>query len=107
MAAGFVLWDGHDIPILASATQLCYGDVLIAEAITLCEGLRQALCKGYDTIHVKGDSLLLIQAINGKMHAPWRIKLLMLDIYSEVGWPLCSNHVHSCFSESKFSSKCY
>lgn len=78
-AAGFVLRDGYDIPILASTSQICYVDVLIVEAMTLCEGLRQAWCKGYDTIHVKGDSLL-IQVINGKMHAQI-MKLLVLDIY--------------------------
>lgn len=78
--ASFVLRDGHSIPILASGTQLGYADVLIVEATTLRKCLRQALCKGYDTIHVEGDSILQIQAINWKMHAPWRIKLLVLDI---------------------------
>lgn len=58
-ATNFVLRDGHDISILVSATQLGYVDVLIAEAMALCEGVQQALCKGYDTIHIEGDSLLL------------------------------------------------
>lgn len=51
-AAGIVLRDGHGTPILASTTHLGYADVLIAEAMALRKGLRQALCKGYDTIHV-------------------------------------------------------
>lgn len=48
--------------------------------MTLHEGLRQVLCNSYDTIYVERDSQLLIQAINRKIYALWKIKLLVINI---------------------------
>lgn len=79
-AAGFILRDNQGLPILASAKDIGFADVLVAEAMALREGLRQAILHGYSQIQVEGDSKIVIDCINGVFSIPWRIKMLIRDI---------------------------
>lgn len=50
-------------PILAFANGIGHSLVIVAEALTLKEGLRQAICASHSHIIVKGDSKILIDNI--------------------------------------------
>ena len=79
-SAGFVIRDSQGTPILASAKDIGHSSVVVAEAMALREGLRQAICIGHSHIIVEGDSNILIDSISGISPIPWRIKFLVQDI---------------------------
>lgn len=58
--AGFVMLDSEGNPLLASATDIGHSSVLVAEAMALREGLRQAIAQGHMKIQVEGDSKIVI-----------------------------------------------
>jgi ribonuclease HI len=79
-AAGFVVRDASGHPVLAMAKKLGMMEILVAEAMALREGL--LVIPNLLNMHliVEGDSKILIDAINGKIITPWKIKFLVLDI---------------------------
>lgn len=55
-------------------------EILIAEAITLFDGLLTISHPTPQSLFVEGDSKTLIVAINGRIDIPWHIKFFVQDI---------------------------
>ena len=43
--------------------------------------LRAAITAGFTNIHIEGDNKILIQAVQGRIQAPWEIQVLVQDIH--------------------------
>jgi len=71
-------WAGRLIKVRAAP----YGDtsVLVAEARTLRNGLQEAVKQGFQYLEIEGDNIMVIQAIKGSTHMPWKISLIVKDI---------------------------
>ena len=80
-AAGrFIIRDWAGRLIKAGAAP--YGDtsILVAEARALQDGLQEVIKKGFQSLEIEGDNIMLIQAIKGPHHMPWKINLIVKDI---------------------------
>ena len=89
-AAGrFILhnWEGRFVR--ASAFYLKTVSVLVAEATTMRDGIKDAIQAGFTDIHIEGDNRTLIQAVRGRIQTPWEIQVLVQDIYTYI--QLCNN----------------
>ena len=56
--------------------------VFVVEAIALQKGLLLALNHVIQKIHIKGDNLLVINAIKKLWKVPWQIQLIIHDIHA-------------------------
>ena len=94
-AAGFVLrnWVGR---LLQAGTRFLEGaPILVAEATAMRDGIQAALATGCRHIIVEGDNKIVIQAIQGQSHIPWKIQLLIRDIHNMI-----PPHVHCLFQHT-------
>lgn len=72
------------ILLLSWKKNIGFREILVAEAMALCEGLEEILDFAHKKIIVEGDSKTLIDAINGRIDVPWWIKFLVHDIHTLV-----------------------
>lgn len=68
--AGFVLPDYQGNLILASAKIIGHSSIIVVEAMTLREGLRQVIIAGHSRIIVEDDSKILIDNLIGTIQTP-------------------------------------
>ena len=68
---------------------------LAAEARALKDGLRMAIQAGDNTIRIRGDKLIIIQAFKGLHQVPWQIKNIIHDVHTWInqGLRVTFNHV--------------
>ena len=78
-AAGYILRDSSGRLIKAGTRFMYDALILVTEATTLRDGLKAALDAGMMYLHIEGDNRMVIQAIKGKIHIPWRIQMLVHD----------------------------
>ncbi|XP_024200062.1 uncharacterized protein LOC112203306 [Rosa chinensis] len=81
-ASGFIFRDHLGNPLLASASSSGHASVPITEATALRDSLAAAKDKGFQFLEVEGDSKLVIDAVNGVSHPPWRLRKIIQDIRS-------------------------
>lgn len=82
VTAGFVVRNSTDHPLLAMAKNHSTMEIIIAEAMALRDDLLFIPNLELQNLIVEDDSKALIDAINGKIDIPWRIKFLVLDIFT-------------------------
>ncbi|XP_021824503.1 uncharacterized protein LOC110765645 [Prunus avium] len=77
---GFVIrnFDGH--VLLAGAKNIGDNTILVAECMSLRDGLAYAIHRGWRNILVEGDSKLIIDCANQAADPPWSVCALMKDI---------------------------
>ncbi|XP_062020921.1 uncharacterized protein LOC133737369 [Rosa rugosa] len=83
-SSGFIFRDSLGQPILASTTNSGSTTIPTAEAIALRDSLIAAMDRGLQFIEVEGDSKLVIDAVNGVSHPPWKLRKIITDIRSLV-----------------------
>lgn len=77
-AACFIIWSSSGHPILAIVKNLGSVEILVAEAVPLRDGLFAIPNPAnHQQIIVEGDSKTLLDAVNGYIEIPWRIKSLV------------------------------
>ena len=80
-AGGYVIRDWTGRIIQAGACNLGTTSILVAEATAMRNGLRAAITAGFTNIHIEGDNKILIQSVQGRIHTPWAIQVLVQDIH--------------------------
>ena len=78
--ARFVVRNHLGDPVLAMSKNLGSMEILQVEGCALRDGLSSINPLIHDSITVEGDSMILIDAINGAFTTPWRIKGIVADI---------------------------
>ncbi|XP_024164479.1 uncharacterized protein LOC112171545 [Rosa chinensis] len=81
-AAGFVIRNYFDDPIVAGSRSIGSSTVPLAECTTLKDGLLAAKQFNLGHILVEGDSSLIINCVNLQCEDPWMLNSLLKDIAS-------------------------
>ena len=56
--------------------------VIVAEGQALRDGVQAAIAASYRRLHIEGNNLIVIEALQGKSVSPWQIKYIIQDIHS-------------------------
>jgi len=91
-AAGFVIRDWSGRFIQAGTRFLEGAPIIVAEATAMRDRIHAALAAGYHHILVEGDNKVVIHAIQGHIHIPWQIQILICDISNMI-----PPHMHCLF----------
>ena len=79
-AAGIIIRDAGGHLITASAFNLGSSSVFSAEATALQQGLRLALQHNISHLQIKGDNLMVINAVKGLWSPPWQIAHIIQNV---------------------------
>ncbi|XP_068343057.1 uncharacterized protein [Pyrus communis] len=91
-ASGFVIGNDLGLPILAGARGVGQSTINAMECIALHDGLRLVASRGFKRIIVEGDSKLVIEAVRGSYHVPWRLRTILANIpwlansFEDISW---------------------
>ena len=83
-AIGFVSRDDKAKIAMMGSKSCGLTSVLVAEALTLKEGLAEAKTLGIRKLEIESDNLCLIQWIKANWKIPWRVKFIVEDIRREL-----------------------
>ncbi|XP_048498207.1 uncharacterized protein LOC125496714 [Beta vulgaris subsp. vulgaris] len=100
---GFVIRDVVGNLLLSGANTIADNNsILVAEAWGLRVGIQGALCLGANNTTIKGDDLLVIQAIKRVCKIPWSINSLINDAADDLR-KFDNYNIQHVFRESNFA----
>ncbi|KAL6218551.1 hypothetical protein ACLB2K_011761 [Fragaria x ananassa] len=79
-ACGTIIRNSEGVPIITSSKNIGKASVPTTEASSLRDSILIAKNRGLTRIIVEGDSKIIIDAVNGKISAPWRLQQIIEDI---------------------------
>ncbi|KAL6145048.1 hypothetical protein ACLB2K_055736 [Fragaria x ananassa] len=79
-ACGIIIRNSEGVPIITSSKNIGKASVPTTEATALRDSILIAKNRGLTRIIVEGDSKIIIDAVNGKISAPWRLQQIIEDI---------------------------
>jgi len=86
----------------AGAASYGHTSILVVEARVLRDGVTAAIQAGFNRLCIERDNLVVIQALKGKSHVPWKIDTIIEDIPSWVYIPWYPIPYYSYISGGKY-----
>ena len=78
--SGWVIRDSNSIIMLSAFRYLAKTSIIVAERMTLRDGILAAKNIGFLSLKIKGDSKIVIDSYNKRISVPCSIKILMENI---------------------------
>ena len=105
IASGWVTRDSNGIIKTAACKHLGNTSIILAECMTLRDGILASKNNGFVSLEIEGDSKIVIDCFNKMISAPCSIRVLMEDIYN-LSRDLNIHSCHHVYRESNRTVDC-
>jgi len=80
-AGGFIMRDWRGAVVMIGTSNYGSTSIMVAEGRALKDGIQAASAAGYNRLHIEGDNLTVIEALQGKTSIPWQLTNIIQDIH--------------------------